>query len=631
MLRYEDFILESGKEMALYYSDEFRNILKAIYAKYEGAPERIASVLILQESGGQRNYVYSLIDVTEKNDKISFVQANRYLKEFPDGERPDSDNKFWKNGRTLEYSVGKFAQTVMKNVLKEVPGAQIEEFVNAYRTEYDLARKKGDQTFKVVRGREIETRYIETSFVEKNKFPGHDSLHGSCMRKTSCAGFFEIYIDNPDVCELLVMLDDEGKTMGRALLWTLESGDRYMDRIYCVDTNTNIGKFYDWAKTNGIKYKNGLTPILPFDSTVRVKAKSYRYYPYMDTFKFYDPEQGLLTREFSSDDGVLYLQSTHGGGPLLEDEFRFSQRENRWLDVDVACYCMDIDDYVHQDDAIWLEYKGEYVSDAAETRYSEYDEQDYLAEDAVRSEMMDDYIHKDDAVEVIVDEDGETDWCHEKETALYVKVGDEYYSKDYTYDPIAKEWTFDAREVVERLGWELVESGDARGESGKFDKGLLRKNFERMLVEWKGYDMSIEEFVSDLFEGVNISYSISIDAVFTSNGHIQEKRVPVTTGIIDLVPAFVEWIAGCGFDAHSMKEVARLSSEIYGDRKTSFTLKDGEKIVIDTAKLAYKSFEMLSYHSRAGAIFGQLRMDRLVEMPEPGLEIYKRWLVLSQW
>ena len=142
MLRYEDFIIESStKGMQLYYSDQFRNILKFIYKKYNGTAERVAGVLLLQETGGQSNYPYSLIDITEKNDKVSFVQANRYLKSHPDGERPDKTNKYWSEGRTPEYSIGKFAQMVMKNVDKEVPGAELELFVNAYRTEYDLAQR----------------------------------------------------------------------------------------------------------------------------------------------------------------------------------------------------------------------------------------------------------------------------------------------------------------------------------------------------------------------------------------------------------------------------------------------------------------------------------------------------------
>ena len=37
---------------------------------------------------------YTLVDVTEKNDYISYVQVNRILKEFPKEDRIENDSKF---------------------------------------------------------------------------------------------------------------------------------------------------------------------------------------------------------------------------------------------------------------------------------------------------------------------------------------------------------------------------------------------------------------------------------------------------------------------------------------------------------------------------------------------------------
>ena len=627
MLRYEEFLLENtGKGMQLFYSDDFREILKSIYSKYDGIAERIAGVLILQESGGQSNYAYSLIDVTDKNDKISFVQANRYLRAHPDGERPDKDNGFWKNGRTPECAIGKFAQMVMKNVMKEVPGAELEVFVDAYRVEYDLAQKKGSHTFEVVQGAEIVKRYLESSFVNKKDYTGNDSLHGSCMRKPDCAGFFKIYTENPEVVRLLVMLDPEGKTMGRALIWTLDDGKTYMDRVYCVDTNANVGKFYDWGKTNKIDYHYGLTPVAPANATVEVKAKDYGKYPYMDTFKYYDTEEGTLTKSIPTyTDNVLYLQSTHGEGPSLEEEFRRSEYLNDWIPVDDAFYCDDIDDYVTANHTVWLEYRDVYVSDRAATRYCDYDGNTYLEEDTVESEMMGDWIPKDDAIEVIVDDEGNTDWCHEEEVALYVKVGDEYYSKDYTYDPIDKEFTFDREEVESKLKKEYVQNGVARSDSGKFDKLMLREDTESMLVEWKGYPMSIEDFVKELFEDVPYEYATYCDI------GMGEKHF-VTTGLTDMVPAFIVYMYSGGFDARSTSAVSDVATRIYGDEKikpnlrSSINLHDEEaKVMVGKAKLATACY---ANHPKIGQVFGSLDMTRLLKMPEPGEDLYKRWLLL---
>jgi hypothetical protein len=630
MLRYEDFIIESStKGMQLYYSDQFRNILKFIYEKYNGTAERVAGVLILQETGGQSKYPYSLIDITDKNDKVSFVQANRYLKVHPDGERPDKTNKYWSEGRTPEYAIGKFAQMVMKNVDKEVPGAELELFVNAYRTEYDLAQKGDSHTFEVVKGAEIEKRYLESSFVNKSDYTGNDSLHGSCMRKPGCAGFFNIYIENPDVCELLVMLDKEGKTMGRALLWTLDDGKRYMDRVYCVDTNTNVGKFYDWGKTNKIDYYYGLTPVAPADATVVVKGKEYKYYPYMDTFKYYDTEEGTLTKSVPTNtEYVLYLQSTQGGGPLLEEEFRWSNSEGEWLDIDNSCYCSDIDDYVSSDFAIWLEYIGEYVSDRAETRYCEYDGNTYLEEDSVESVMMNDWIPKEDAIKVITSTsgNGDWDWCHIGEKSLYVEVDNKYYSKEYTFDPYTEEWTFDHEEVFDKLRKEYVENGVAKSSSGKFDKAKLRQDTRKMLIDWKGYLTSLPDFVAELFEGVPYEYTVYADIGLDSKDF-------VNTGITDLVPAFIEYLVN-GFDARSEGSVANIAHEIYGDEtiepklKSSRNLSDSDvKVKVRKAKLAASCFKE---NSNIGLIFGKVSMPKLLEMPKPGEDLYKRWILLRR-
>ena len=629
MLRYEDFILESvAKGMQLYYSDELRNILKAIHAKYDGTAERIAGVLILQESGGQSNYPYSLIDITEKNDKVSFVQANRYLKLHPDGEKPEKDNGFWKNGRTLEYSIGKFAQMVMKNVLKEVPGAQLEEFVNAYRTEYDLAQKGDSHTFEVVKGAEIEMRYLESSFVSKSDYAGNDSLHGSCMRKPGCAGFFNIYIENPDVCELLVMLDKEGKTMGRALLWTLDDGKRYMDRVYCVDTNTNLGKFYDWGKTNKIDYYYGLTPVAPADATVEVKGKEYKYYPYMDTFKYYDTEEGALTKSVPTNtEYVLYLQSTQGGGPLLEEEFRWSDSEGEWLDIDNSCYCSDIDDYVSSDFAIWLEYIGEYVSDRAETRYCQYDGNNYLEDDCVESVMMEDWIPREDAIKVITSTsgNGDSDWCHKEEKSLYVKIDGKYYSNKYTFDPYTEEWTFEFEEIKSKLAKEYVDNGVAKSSSGKFDKAMLRQDTRQMLVDWKGYLTSLPDFVAELFEGVPYEYAVYADI------GLDGKFVYVKTGITDLVPAFIEYLVNGGFDARSEDSVANIAKEIYGDEtivpelKSSLGDYSADAVEVKKARLVAECFRQNSITLRK---ISPVKMPKLLKMPKPGEDLYKRWLLL---
>jgi hypothetical protein len=138
------------------------------------------------------------------------------------------------------------------------------------------------------------------------------------MRHKSCQGFFSIYIDNPDVCKLLILKDVSGeKINGRALLWTDVDGNKWMDRVYCIkDSYMNL--FNKWATDNGYPDIHKSKKLCK----VKVKNKDYGSYPYMDTFYIYKPtfvELGVVKNEefyfdtekqklnFASEDKEAYL------------------------------------------------------------------------------------------------------------------------------------------------------------------------------------------------------------------------------------------------------------------------------------------------------------------------------------
>jgi hypothetical protein len=103
--KYLDFIFESvaKKEMRLYYSDDFRNMLKKIQVK-----SSVAQALLLSEGSNQMLDIYTLIDITEKNDTISLIQVNRITRANPDlGETlpynirdKKRGSEFWTKART---------------------------------------------------------------------------------------------------------------------------------------------------------------------------------------------------------------------------------------------------------------------------------------------------------------------------------------------------------------------------------------------------------------------------------------------------------------------------------------------------------------------------------------------------
>lgn len=125
---------------------------------------------------------------------------------------------------------------------------------------------------------------------------------------------FNIYSENPDSCNLLVMtIDDE--LVARALVWKIHTikgkgidknnkPEFFLDRVYSVE-DYQIYRVINWAKKIGwaVKRTNTSDPSKitwngqGYDVNMAVKIKKSNYgdlFPYMDTFSRYESENGLL-------------------------------------------------------------------------------------------------------------------------------------------------------------------------------------------------------------------------------------------------------------------------------------------------------------------------------------------------
>lgn len=168
---YFDFIIEAvaKKTMRLYYSDEFRDLLVRVSRK-----NNMAKLLLSAEDSNQISDIYTLIDVTDKNDTISFIQVNRILRAEPDTKTyPDNDvyfiprritndksNEFWYKGRT-EIGVGRWLRRIVIDVYKSsISNTDIEQFVNQYKAAFD----GNDTNFEIVKGEDIRKWYLEYNY-----------------------------------------------------------------------------------------------------------------------------------------------------------------------------------------------------------------------------------------------------------------------------------------------------------------------------------------------------------------------------------------------------------------------------------------------------------------------------------
>jgi len=224
----------------------------------------------------------------------------------------DAEKAIWRKNRQ-PIRVGRGIRALVNSAGGKFTDAQYEEFVNKYKSTYD--RLNGIfKLFELVKGDDIAHWYDYSNYAGSS-----GTLNNSCMSRVSDT-YFEIYVSNPDVCNLLILKSDENpkKIVGRALVWNLQTpkvGMLYMDRVYTHD-DSDVELFREYAKSMGIFYKNDNSSCADTDMvnpkgeivdngeiSVRIKPIYYSRYPYLDTLRYLN--------EYSSD---YYILSTDNDG-----------------------------------------------------------------------------------------------------------------------------------------------------------------------------------------------------------------------------------------------------------------------------------------------------------------------------
>ena len=442
---YLDFIFESvaKNEMMIYYSEDFRNMLKRISDK-----SSIAQALISAEESNQVTDIYTLIDITEKNDTISLIQVNRIVRELPEFKDKtrlpynihikNRGSKFWNTGRT-EMKIGRWVKRLLNEVHKSsVPDSKIEEFVNIYKSIVD----GGDLgNFELVSGEDIRKWYLSSNYEIVR-----GQLGNSCMRYADCQTYFDIYVKNPEVCQLLILKSDihKDEIKGRALVWKLTDGTYYMDRIYTINDSDRL-LFLDYARLKKIQYSYDNNNIGVNFEVQLGNHGYYNKYPYMDTFVAYSPSKNMLSDDDNlwPSSGYYLLQETDGG--YKSDDVVWSDWVSEYIPTGDAIFCKNIQDYIWSGDAVYLEYKDEYAYPNEDVVYSEFHSENFYSDDVVYSELMSDNLYPDNeqVIKIRVDEYGNTDYVVKSRTDLYVEIDGEYYGRStYVKDPYTGKYHF---------------------------------------------------------------------------------------------------------------------------------------------------------------------------------------------
>jgi hypothetical protein len=263
---------------------------------------------------------------TEKIDKLyqSYTNTCSNIYNFFDHNRT-SNGIIYNNNLRTEIKIGRLIRKIFE---QENFASKFEEYRQDYRCNKTLdelvelltnaykcqTKRIFDENFNskliLLSGEDIRKYYNQDNYL-----PGKGSLHDSCMRYSKCTNYLDIYTENPDVCQMLVFMEDNKIGM-RALVWKLSNGKTYMDRIYSARySDSKI--FIDYAKKNNWLYCETIFSSSEVNELeVNLQNVNFDYYPYMDTFHYISILDKKLVRDcnnFTGPSEVRRLRSQEGG------------------------------------------------------------------------------------------------------------------------------------------------------------------------------------------------------------------------------------------------------------------------------------------------------------------------------
>jgi 6-pyruvoyl-tetrahydropterin synthase len=410
-----ELIVESIlNESIVYYSPKLRNILKRV-------KDDISIELLNAEKTDIKDDI-TFIDLDEtKPGYITFTKMNKakeklikdsdfaYLASRLDNLSdnpimPSNLDYIYNQDLGNIYSKDRISVRLSRVVNKLSSTQYSPDKIDTFTRKVMAKLTKEGYKFKLVNEYEIGFWYNQSNYAEIS-----GSLGNSCMREKS-ESFFNLYNDNKDVCSMLILLDEENKLIGRALVWKLNLHHHtkapkelyFMDRQYVID-ETDVERFRQYADEQGWAYKTKNSHSSLYDVTykgvnqsiameVQIEGGNYKNYPYMDTFKKYDPDTGILYNNDSEEDsgGLYILNSTTGDYTEIseEEEGIYSEYEDRTIDEDYAVWSDAVQSYLHVDNAIEIR--------SGSRRYLGWYPDGH--EDLVHDEWIDEYIHMDDAI-----------------------------------------------------------------------------------------------------------------------------------------------------------------------------------------------------------------------------------------
>ena len=362
---HNDLLLES----ILRSNPAFTQIIRRLSDDGDQIADRIRHRFIGNDITTNINY----LSMGDANDEVKFVNDTQVQRMLDAGRDPYSVSR-------NSSKIGRAVRQLLTANNVTVTDAQIQDFVNKYKVIWDDINKPSN--IELVSGEEIRKWYLDVKYVA-----GNGQLNNSCMRYNRCQPYLEIYVKNPDVCNLVILKDDDienPKLLGRALLWKASVGcDFYLDRIYTVN-DYDMDKIKNWVKNKiGPDKKLLIFGEATSDDyqtlSVKVSEVEFPKYPYFDTLFFLYPNLKELRSKNTSTDLIYQLRETDGGSCVLN--WKFSRALDKYLSPDNAVYSDSTRDWYPADECV-RDYKNNLI----------------WRNDAVESTLYPPFINRHDAV-----------------------------------------------------------------------------------------------------------------------------------------------------------------------------------------------------------------------------------------
>jgi hypothetical protein len=252
-----------------------------------------------------------------KSDNIKDVNVD-YVDYQPENEQlltlGYTDQKG--NQRTKNVKILKLLKYLGADT-SDIMGYEVEDLISYFQ--------KGDiDNFKIVTGEQLR-----------------DGDTGSCMRHTSAQPYFDMLVNNPKQVGMLVLMNPKNnKIRGRALIWNLDNGERFIDNVYVV--NKEFRKdFNSYIEQNNLSKSTN-------DTVTLDNGGEYDEYPYLDTFMYYTPETGVLSTDETNSEGELKLDGQSGEANLPGV---YSEIHNTNIPEDEAVWIAYLDTFVYDHEA----------------------------------------------------------------------------------------------------------------------------------------------------------------------------------------------------------------------------------------------------------------------------------------